>query len=132
VRRESTDIHPVKPNTIAKSLAIGNPADGYYAAGFILKTGGAADDVTDQEIREGIQLLAQHEGIYTETAGGVSVAVTRKLVERGRIDRRGLTVIAITGNGLKTPEAVELAAPEVIDAKIDAFERLMKGVAHVA
>ena len=132
VRRRTTDIRPVKPNTIAKSLAIGNPADGYYAAGFILKTGGWGDDATDQEIRDGIQLLAEKEGIFTETAGGVAIAVTKKLVEQGKIDRTGITVVAITGNGLKTPEAVGLAAPEVIDPKIEAFEELVKGVAHVA
>jgi len=132
VRRRSTGIRPVKPNTIAKSLAIGNPADGYYAAGFILKTGGWGDDATDPEITAGIRLLAETEGIFTETAGGVAIAVTKKLVERGNIDRGGITVVAITGNGLKTPDAVGLAAPEVIDAKIDAFERVVKGVAHVA
>ena len=132
VKRGSIYIRPVKPNTIAKSLAIGNPADGYYAAGFILKTGGTAEDVTDQQIRDGIQLLAETEGIFTETAGGVAVGVAKKLVEQGKIDRRGITVIAITGNGLKTPEAVNLPNPEVIDAKIDAFEELVKGAAYVA
>jgi threonine synthase len=132
VRRRSTDIRPVKPNTIAKSLAIGNPADGYYAAGLILKTGGAADDATDPEITAGIRLLAETEGIFTETAGGVAIAVTKKLAENGKLDRNGITVVAITGNGLKTPDAVNLAAPEVIDAKIDAFEQIVKGVAHVA
>jgi hypothetical protein len=133
VRRKSIDIRPVKPNTIAKSLAIGNPADGYYASGFIQSTGGWADDATDAEISEGISLLAETQGIYTETAGGVSIAVLKKLVEQGHIDRRGVTVVAITGNGLKTPEAVAMDSPEVIDAKIDAFERVVeKGVAHVA
>jgi threonine synthase len=132
VKRRSIDIRPVKPNTIAKSLAIGNPADGYYAAGFIQSTGGWADDATDSEISKGIQLLAELEGIYTETAGGVAIAVTKKLAEQGLIDRAGLTVIAITGNGLKTPEAVAIQAPEVIDARIDDFERVVKGVAHVA
>ena len=132
VRRRSIDIRPVKPNTIAKSLAIGNPADGYYAAGFIQKTGGWAEDATDEEISAGIQLLAEAEGIYTETAGGVALAAARKLAAQGLLDRKGTTVIAITGNGLKTPEAVNLEAPEVIDAKIEAFERVVKGVAHVA
>jgi len=97
-----------------------------------MKTGGAADDVTDQEIRDGIQLLAESEGIFTETAGGVAIGVTKKLVDAGKIDRKGITVVAITGNGLKTPEAVNLQKPQVIDAKIDAFEELVKGVAHVA
>jgi threonine synthase len=132
VRRKSIDIRPVKPNTIAKSLAIGNPADGYYASGFIQKTGGWADDATDPEISSGIQLLAETEGIYTETAGGVSIAVLKKLVAGGHIDRNGVTVVAITGNGLKTPDAVEFDFPEIIDAKIDAFENVIKGVAHVA
>ena len=132
VRRRSTDIRPVKPNTIAKSLAIGNPADGYYAAGYILKSGGWADDAGDNEIKDGIQLLAETEGVFTETAGGVAIAVTKKLAEAGKISRSGITVVAITGNGLKTPDAVELAAPVVIDAKIAAFEELVKGVAHVA
>ena len=132
VRRRSIDIKPVKPNTIAKSLAIGNPADGYYASGFIQNSGGWADDATDTEISAGIQLLAETQGIYTETAGGVSVAVTKKLVEGGHIDRRGITVVCITGNGLKTPDAVTLNTPEVIDAKIEAFERVVEGVAHVA
>jgi threonine synthase len=133
VRRKSIDIRPVKPNTIAKSLAIGNPADGYYASGFIQSTGGWADDATDPEISEGISLLAETQGIYTETAGGVSIAVLKKLVDNGHIDRHGTTVVAITGNGLKTPEAVALNTPDVIDAKIEAFERVVEGgVAHVA
>ena len=133
VRRKSIDIRPVKPNTIAKSLAIGNPADGYYASGFIQSTGGWADDATDAEISAGISLLAETQGIYTETAGGVSIAVLKKLVDAGHIDRRGITVVAVTGNGLKTPEAVALNTPEVIDAKIEAFERVVEGgVVHVA
>jgi threonine synthase len=132
VRRQTTEIRPVKPNTIAKSLAIGNPADGYYAAGFIQKTGGWAEDTTDDEIVAGIQLLAETEGIYTETAGGVSIAAAKKLAASGRIDPRGITVIAVTGNGLKTPEAVKRDAPPVIEAKIGAFEELVKGVANVA
>jgi threonine synthase len=133
VRRKSIDIRPVKPNTIAKSLAIGNPADGYYASGFIQSTGGWADDATDAEIAEGISLLAETQGIYTETAGGVSIAVTRKLVEQGHIDPHGITVIAITGNGLKTPDAVTLNVPELIDPKIEAFEQVVEGgVVHVA
>src|SRR6185295_9842266 len=76
---------PVKPDTIARSIAIGNPADGFYAIKTIRQTGGWAEDVSDAELVEGIKLLAQTEGIFTETAGGVTVAVTKKLVEQGRI-----------------------------------------------
>lgn len=132
VKRGTRDIKPVKPNTIAKSLAIGNPADGYYAAGLIAKTGGWGEDVTDQEIVEGIQLLAETEGIFTETAGGVTVSVTKKLAEQGRIKPNDLTVLAITGNGLKTLDALQLAPPQVIEAKLEAFEEVLGGVYHVA
>jgi threonine synthase len=129
VKRGSQDIQPVKPSTIAKSLAIGNPADGYRAAGLIAESGGWSEDVSDEEIVAGIRLLAETEGVFTETAGGVTVAVTRKLVERGRINADDLTVIAITGNGLKTPEAVKLARPIVIDPKVAQFERAISGLA---
>ncbi|MBI4473776.1 MAG: threonine synthase, partial [Acidobacteria bacterium] len=128
VKRGTRDIRPVKPNTIAKSLAIGNPADGYYAAGLIAKTGGYAEDVSDQEIVEGIQLLAETEGIFTETAGGVTVAVTRKLVQQGHIKPGEVTVLAITGNGLKTLDALQLAPPRAIEAKLNAFEDVLGGV----
>ena len=129
VKRGSQDIDPVKPSTIAKSLAIGNPADGYYAAGLIQQTGGWSEDVTDSEILAGIRLLAETEGIFTETAGGVTVAVTKKLIDQGRIKPDELTVIAITGNGLKTPEAAELPAPVVIEPKVTQFERVISGLA---
>lgn len=129
VKRCSQEIQPVKPTTIAKSLAIGNPADGYHAAGLIAESGGWSEDVTDEEIVAGIKLLAETEGVFTETAGGVSVAVTRKLVEQSRINADDLTVIAITGNGLKTPEAVELAKPIVIEPKVAQFERAISGLA---
>ena len=129
VKRGSRDIQPVKPSTIAKSLAIGNPADGYQAAGLIAQTGGWAEDVTDHEIIAGIQLLAETEGVFTETAGGVTVAVTKKLTEQGRIKPDDLTVIAITGNGLKTPEAVELGRPVVIEPKVAQFEHAISGFA---
>lgn len=132
VKRGSRDIQPVKPSTIAKSLAIGNPADGYHAAGLIPESGGWSEDVTDEEIIAGIRLLAETEGIFTETAGGVTVAVTKKLVEQGRIKPDDLTVIAITGNGLKTPEAAELARPAVIEPKIAEFERAISGLAATA
>lgn len=129
VKSNSIEIAPVKPATIAKSLAIGNPADGYHAAGLIAKTGGWADDVTDVEIVAGIKLLAQTEGIFTETAGGVTVAVTKKLIDRGHIREDDVTVIAITGNGLKTTEAVELGSPIVIEPKIEQFAKAVSGLA---
>lgn len=132
VKRGTRDIQPVKPSTIAKSLAIGNPADGYQAAGLIAESGGWSEDVTDEEIVAGIRLLAETEGIFTETAGGVTLAVTRKLIEQGRIKADDLTVIAITGNGLKTPEAVELGSPTVIEPKIAEFERAILGLAVTA
>lgn len=97
---------PVKPNTIAKSLAIGTPADGFYALRVMKETGGAADDVTDDEIREGIRLLAENEGIFAETAGGVTTAVARKLIASGKIPANDSAVLCITGNGLKTLDAV--------------------------
>jgi len=122
VKRRTRDIRPVKPNTIAKSLAIGNPADGYFAAGIIAETGGWAEDVTDPEIVAGIRLLAETEGIFTETAGGVTVAVAKKLVEHAHIKWGDVTVLAITGNGLKTQDAVQLADAPVIEAKLAAFE----------
>src|SRR6185295_9455768 len=96
VKRGSTEIKPVKPATIAKSLAIGNPADGYHAARLIAQTRGWADDASDEEVAAGIQLLAETEGIFAESAGGVTIAVTKKLIEQGRINADDLTVIAIT------------------------------------
>jgi threonine synthase len=95
---------PVKPSTIAKSLAIGNPADGPYALDLARRSGGAIDSVSDDEIREGIRLLATTTGIFTETAGGVTTAVLRKLAERGDIDPEERVVAVITGEGLKTLE----------------------------
>ena len=120
-------IKPVKPQTIAKSLAIGNPADGYYAKDVIHQTGGWAEKATDDEIREGIKLLARTEGIFTETAGGVTVACAKKLIEQGRIPRDESIVLAITGNGLKTQEAIQGAVGEAlaIDPKLDSFEEIV-------
>src|SRR6184192_4767339 len=97
---------PVKPNTIAKSLAIGTPADGFYALKVMKETGGAAEDVTDDEVREGIKLLAETEGIFAETAGGVTVGVAKKLIASGKIPADDSAVLCITGNGLKTLDAV--------------------------
>lgn len=117
-------IKPVKPNTIAKSIAIGNPADGYYGIKTVKESGGYGEDVTDEEIVEGIKLLAQTEGIFTETAGGVTVAVTKKLTEQGRIKKNELTVISITGNGLKTQEAVakSVGSPVIIEPRLKSFQ----------
>jgi threonine synthase len=99
-------VRPVKPDTIAKSLAIGNPADGPYVLDVARRTGGAVEDVTDEEVRDGIQLLARTEGVFAETAGGVTVATLRKLVETGQLDPDAETVVLNTGDGLKTLDAV--------------------------
>ena len=123
--REGRDFcRPVKPETIAKSLAIGNPADGPYALELARRSGGAIDAVTDDEIREGIKLLAQTTGIFTETAGGVTTAVLRKLAERGDIDASERVVAVITGEGLKTLECARgtFEAWE-IDANAESFEQ---------
>jgi threonine synthase len=104
IKKDSDVLEPVRPNTIAKSLAIGNPADGYYAYRVTKDTGGYGEHAQDDEIIEGMQLLARTEGIFTETAGGVTVAATKKLIESGRIPRDEPIVICITGNGLKTPD----------------------------
>ena len=115
---------PVIPDTIAKSLAIGTPADGYYAMKIIRESGGAAEDVSDSEIVDAIKLLASTEGIYTETAGGVTLGVTKKLIDQGQIPRDEPIVVSITGNGLKTQDAVEgsLGKPPVIEPSIEDFE----------
>jgi threonine synthase len=105
-REGSLDVRPVRPNTIAKSLAIGNPADGYYALQIVNQTAGALDAVSDPEIIEGIRLLARTEGIFAETAGGVTVGVLKKLAAAGKIDPDELVVAYITGNGFKTIDAV--------------------------
>jgi threonine synthase len=103
--REGHEVcRPVKPDTIAKSLAIGNPADGPYALDLARRTGGSIDSVSDEEVRQGIRLLATTTGIFTETAGGVTIAVLRKLAERGEIDSGERVVAVITGEGLKTLE----------------------------
>ena len=106
VKDGAEDIVPQRPNTIARSLAIGNPADGSAAAKMIREDGGWAEDVSDVEIVSGIQELAETEGIFTETAGGVTAAVTARLFADRRIGRDQTTVICITGNGLKTTDAL--------------------------
>jgi threonine synthase len=121
-------IRPVKqPNTIAKSLAIGNPADGPYAAAAIRASGGSARAVSDEAIVAAIRLLAETEGIFTETAGGVTVASAQQLIADGAIPADEPTVLCITGQGLKTQEPLipALPTPPCIDPRIDAFEKLI-------
>ncbi len=121
---------PVKPKTIAKSLAIGNPADGYYALKTAGESGGAMDMVSDGEIVEGIKLLAQTEGIFAETAGGVTIGVLQKLVKAGVINKQDVTVAYITGNGLKTQEAVmdAVGRPIRIQPSLMSFEQTFKAI----
>ncbi len=119
---------PVKPDTIAKSLAIGTPADGFYAMSVMKESGGWAEDVSDQEIIDAIKLLAETEGIYTETAGGVTLGVAKKLIEQNKIPKDESIVVCITGNGLKTQDAVEssISKPHTIEADIKEFQELYK------
>jgi threonine synthase len=123
-----------KPNTIAKSLAIGDPADGYFAAKMIRETGGWAEDVSDPEISEAMALLGKTEGVFAETAGGVTLAVTRKLLKQGRIPCDEEIVVCITGNGLKTQDAVAecLERPVEIGRSLDEFIPLYEGAAEPA
>jgi threonine synthase len=128
---EGTDVcRPVRPDTIAKSLAIGNPADGPYAIELARATGGAIDSVTDDEIRAGIRLLAETTGVFTETAGGVTIAVLAKLAERGDIGPHERVVACITGDGLKTLGAVEgtFAVTEIAPS-LDEFDSALEAVA---
>lgn len=119
---------PVKPKTIAKSLAIGNPADGYYALKSTAECKGAMEAVTDEEVVDGIKLLAQTEGIFAETAGGVTIGVLRKLVKHGVIKKNDVTVAYITGNGLKTQEAVidAVGRPVRIQPSLVNFQQTFK------
>ncbi len=121
---DTCDIKPVKPNTIAKSLAIGNPADGYYALKTVRDTQGYLETASDDEIVGGVKLLAQTEGIFAEAAGGVTVAVLKKLATSGRIESSERTVIYITGTGLKTKEVAEDQAiePTIINPTVKAFK----------
>lgn len=125
--RQSYNIRPQKPNTIAKSLAIGNPADGYYALKAMSQSGGAAAAVTDDEVVEGIKLLAETEGIFAETAGGVVIAGLRRLVKDGHVRPEEVVVAFVTGAGLKTQEAVSpsLAPALAIRPAIDSFEEAL-------
>ncbi len=130
IKEKSDIIKPVVPHTIAKSIAIGNPADGYYAAETVKKTKGYGETATDEEIIEGIQLLAQKEGVFTETAGGTTIAVLKKLVESGKISADELVVAYITGNGFKTQECVEgkVSKPYVISAQLNEFRSLYENL----
>jgi threonine synthase len=130
VKNDTDVIRPVKPDTVAKSLAIGNPADGYYATQVVKETGGYAEDVSDQEIIDAIKLLARTEGVFAETAGGVTLACAKKLIETGKIRRDESTVICITGNGLKTQEALQghARAPHYIKANLASFEEVLENI----
>jgi len=123
-------IKPVKPDTIAKSLAIGNPADGFYATQIIKESGGFGADVSDDEIVDAIKLLAATEGIFSETAGGVTLASAIKLIESGRIAKDDVTVLSITGNGLKTKEAIvgRTVEPYHIDPNLKSFEQILNKI----
>ena len=125
MKRGTDIVKPVpKPETIVKSLAIGTPADGYYAIHAMKQTGGTAEDCTDDEVVEGIRQLAECEGIFAETAGGVTVACARKLIETGKIPRDGSAVLCITGHGLKTQEAIigKCGEPRLIKPSLREFE----------
>jgi threonine synthase len=119
---------PQKPATLAKSIAIGNPADGYYAIRVVRESGGHGASATDPEILDAIELLARTEGIFTEPAGGTTLAAARKLIEAGRIPRDESICVSITGNGLKTVEALDGRLPEVpvIDARLEAFGEVVE------
>ena len=117
-------IAPVKPDTIAKSLAIGNPADGYYALEAIRSSGGSCGSVSDPEIIDAIKLLARTEGIFAETAGGVTIATLAQLAQRGVIDPNERTVAIVSGHGLKTVEALtgHVTPTHTIAPTLDAFD----------
>lgn len=128
VKAGRNEIEPQKPSTIARSLAIGNPADGFYAARTIAGSGGWAEDSSDAEIVDAMALLAESEGIFTETAGGVTVSAARKLYAQGRILPEETTVLCITGNGLKTTDALVARheAAEPIAPRLAAFEEYLE------
>jgi threonine synthase len=132
VKRGTREIEPQKPSTIARSLAIGSPADGYYASGAILNSGGTGEDVTDPEIVDGMRLLAETTGIFGETAAGVTVATFRKLVQQGKVNPDAETVLAVTGNGLKTLDALQgqLDLGVSIRPRLDEFEAQVLRTVH--
>ena len=127
-------VQPVRPDTVAKSLAIGNPADGPFVLDVVRRTGGAVEDVSDGELVDAIRLLAATEGVFAETAGGVTLAVLRKLLKEGQIDPDARTVVINSGDGLKTPDAIadSIPAPEAIPATLTAFEALERSLRPAA
>jgi threonine synthase len=127
IQKDTDVLEPVRPDTIAKSLAIGNPADGYYAYRAVKDSGGHGEHATDEEIVDGMRLLARTEGIFGETAAGVTVAATRKLIEAGRIPRDEPIVMCVTGNGLKTPDVLRdrLGSDVTIRPSLQAFDRAL-------
>lgn len=128
VKTNANKVKPVRnPDTIAKSLAIGDPADGFFASQLIRNTGGWSEDVCDDDIVDGMRMLAETEGIWAETAGGVTVAVAKKMIEQGHLKADERIVLAITGNGLKTQEALidRIARPQVIRPTLDDFRALL-------
>jgi len=135
VKDGAEDIIPQRPNTIARSLAIGNPSDGAAAARMIREDGGWAEDVSDVEIVSGIQELAETEGIFTETAGGVTTAVTARLYAHGRIAPQEATVVCITGNGLKTTDALagryDHIDARAIRPRLADFDAYLRSLDHV-
>src|SRR2546427_8956721 len=133
VKTGNADIEPQKPATLARSLAIGNPADGHYAIKAITNSGGWSEDVSDPEVVESIQLLAESEGVFTETAGGVTVGCARTLYRDGRISPDERTVLCITGNGLKTTDALTgvYESEAAIAPKLAEFERFLENMLEV-
>src|SRR5580692_7629340 len=134
VKAGNADIEPQKPATLARSLAIGNPADGHYAIKAITKSGGWSEDVSDPEMIESIQILAETEGIFTETAGGVTTGCARKLYRSGRIAPEETTVLCITGNGLKTTDVLsgKYEVEEPIRPKVAEFETFLQRTLETA
>jgi len=129
--REGRDLfHPQKPNTIAKSIAIGNPADGYYVIRDVNTSGGSGESASDPEILDAIKLLARTEGVFTEPAGGTTLACAIKLIQRGKIPAHESVCVCITGNGLKTIEAMQsqFAAVPAINAKLPEFDALVSQI----
>ena len=133
VKLGNSEIDPQKPATIARSLAIGNPADGHYAIKTIIQSGGWSEDISDPEIVKSIQLLAETEGIFTETAGGVTLSCARKLYHSDRILPDETTVLCITGNGLKTTDVLtgEYETEEPIAPKLAEFDKYLERALEV-